>query len=277
MKSSWPVLVLMLYPLYWMVHGLEAKRVTRAVFIQVGQGDATLIQSVGFNLLVDSGPSRGDFSAGERLVAPALRKAGVDKLEYLVLTHPDSDHTGGAEAILQRYKVDTLVLSKRFYGHEDLAEILELARTKGSRVIWVSGKISLKLEHLIIEVIAPNSNSREDNANSLVVDVQGKQRLLLTADLGMLEEEALAESGDWDADVINAGHHGSGESLSIKWIKETSPQSVVISSGAWNPYGHPNPEAIHRLGNAGIGYFRLDQTGSLQMNLDSEVTQMTRF
>ncbi len=244
-------------------------------FMDVGQGDATLIVCEGEAMLIDA----GDDSKGTA-VQYYLTQHGVDSLKYLVLTHPDADHIGGADVIVTKFDIGTVFES--YYKKPDYHKTSdELAKALSYRymnpVIPTAGS-SYNLGGAAFTFVGPIGYSEEPNNASLALVLQyGSIRFLFTGDAEFEEESAILNSGyDIKADVYKAGHHGSRTSSNDFFLRAVMPDYAVISCGI-NDYGHPHNEALQRLYNVGAEIFRTDQSGNIIASTDGSTITWNTF
>ncbi len=239
--------------------------------IDVGQGDASLIEFPnGKHLLVDTGPSSRRFDAGERTIIPFLKRKGISKLDYLLITHPHSDHVGGAGSILKSIQVDTLIMN--FFGscNRQTREVLEIAqiRNVGLKAAYAGSQIQID-SNARVYVLYPNQNQlAEKNANnsSLVLKVlYGNASMLLVGDAeDMVEQRMLARYNAFLAsDMLKVGHHGSISSTSEEFLKIIHPQTAIVSVGTHNQFRHPSPFILKRIAMYSIGITRTDKMGAI--------------
>jgi len=236
-------------------------------FMDVGQGDATLIQCGDEYLLIDA----GDNSQGTRIQA-YLKKLGVEKLDYLVLTHTDSDHIGGADVIISKFDVETVFLSdykKDNSTYEDLVSALEYKHLTHS--LPELGR-AYTLGNAKITFIAPNDTYDTPNDSSIALVVEhGENSFLFTGDCEEQAEKDILEAGyDVDCDVYKLGHHGSATSNSEEFLNAVTPEYGVISCEEGNAYGHPHAEPLNRLRAMGTLLFRTDEQGTVIACSDGE-------
>jgi competence protein ComEC len=239
---------------------------TRLVFLAVGQGDATVFQHGGRTLLIDCGPARDGYDAGERIVAPKLAALGVRTLDAVVITHPDSDHAGGFGALARRFRVGRVIAPACFRDHPAMRETLREARLRGPQVVWVTRRAALRWGAWEVRFDAPEAPRIEnDNDGSLFVRIAGPQgSALITGDASVAAEEAmLSRPGPWTAQVLKAGHHGSATSTGAALLREVRPRDVAFSCGRENVYGHPAAAALDRVRFAGARAARTDREGDL--------------
>lgn len=210
----------------WQASDVSAPRVH---LIDVGQGNATLLQAGHYGALIDAGPAVGDWSATAQLLLPYLQYYRIDHLEWVLLSHDDSDHTGDVDVLKRRYP--ELVL------YADFRQDAKSCRALPTR--WRG----FSLQHFW-----PNQPQHSDNESSCVVQVS-KQGLtwLLPGDLGAAEPSLLTQYPDLSTTVLILGHHGSKSSSSVAWLRQLKPQLAITSAGRLNRFGHPSPEVIARL------------------------------
>ena len=230
-------------------------------FIDVGQGDATLIICDGEAMLIDA----GDNSKGTT-VQYYLQRHGADFLKYLVLTHPDADHIGGADVIVTKFDIGTVFESyyKKPAGHKSSEELANALSYRHMTPVVPSVGSSYSLGGASFSFIGPSGYSDDPNNASLALILQyGNTRFLFTGDAESEEESAILNSGyDIKANVYKVGHHGSKTSSNDFFLRAIQPDYAVISCGV-NDYGHPNDETLQRLYEVGASIFRTDQSGSI--------------
>ncbi len=240
-------------------------------FIDVGEGDSILIQaSDGRAVLVDA----GNLITGFRVVE-YLKKRNIQNLDYLIFTHPDLDHIGGAFFVLQMIDVGNIYDN----GH-DLTNIAksigiyrwyeELARSSSNYKALKAGD-NLLLGDITLSVLWPLQPPifSDFNSNSLVIMLNYRKfRCLLTGDLTSVAERKLLEQGiDLKADVLKVGHHGAGDASCREFLGAVSPRVAIISVNAENMCGHPSEEAVSRLKKAIAELYRTDRDGDIILSI----------
>jgi competence protein ComEC len=227
----------------------------------VGQGLAVLVRTARHALLYDAGPAYGDTDSGERIVAPALRALGVARLDALVLTHDDGDHTGGARSILENLEVDALLHS--LAERQPLLTLVPAPRRCLRGASW-------RWDGVRFEVLHPASSraARRRNDESCVLRVSaGGTAMLLTGDIERAGELALVRDGAARADLLLVPHHGSRSSSSSAFLEAARPRVAVASAGYRNRFGHPAADVLERYAAAGATLLRTDRDGAVTLRL----------
>lgn len=254
-------------------HTILAPRELRVTVLDVGQGDAILVESpTGVKVLIDGGPDRG-----------VLRELGVAlpfwerTIDVVVATHPDKDHIGGLPDVFAKYEVEHFV--EPGIPHETsavtaLAEavsaepgLTRLLARRGMRLDLGGGAYA--------DILYPDRDPSklETNFGAVVMRlVYGETSFLFTADIPTQIEDWLlmldGSDGALDVDVLKVAHHGSKYSTSGAWLRATSPSAAAISVGAKNSYGHPTPEVLSRVEHAGARILRTDIDGRIIFTSD---------
>ncbi len=248
--------------------------------LDVGQGDAIVVQSPGGRVLVvDTGPISQADDMGRRVVLPFLRSQGIGRIDALLLTHPHDDHVGGAASLLERIPVARILVpttdsSEAVYRHV-------LAAAEGRRVPVVILERGQALDFgdgLRAEVLNPSRNSASSpNNGSLSIRLRfGNAAIVLTGDAESDAEAEMADSCDLGADVLKLGHHGSRTSTTERFLDSVRPQAAIVSVGARNIFGHPNPAVMSRLSGRRIPVFRTDRDGAITVVSDGKRVAVRR-
>lgn len=223
------------------------------VVVDVGQGGAALVMTSSHNLLFDAGPLRPDGSdLVERVLAPMLQSLGVQRLDALVISHDDADHSGGAQSLLDSTEVGQLMTP--FEADHPLRRHPVSHRACEAGLSWTWDGVIFRMLH-------PGAMAAKDsdNARSCVLQVEAPAqqpvRLLLTADIEADQERALLAR--WPAaqlrsTVMLVPHHGSRTSSTLEWLSAVAPRQAVVQVGERNAYGHPSPAVMRHYAAAGI-------------------------
>ncbi len=247
--------------------GRTAPKVTDGVefhFIDVGQGDSTLIRTPSGNILVDAGEN-----SAERDLKNYLDICGVETIEYAVFTHPDSDHIGGADMVLKEYKVNNVIMSDADGDSAVFRRLEDAIAEEGCPVYYALPGETYSLGEFDMFIFSPDPNAKLDSNNSSLVikATWGDTTAMLTGDAEKPAEESIlatysgAELGSM---LLKMGHHGSRTSSTDAWLAAVKPKIAVISCGLNNSYGHPHPEALARIkAYVGDSIYRTDELGSI--------------
>ena len=234
-------------------------------FLDVGQGDATLVQAPnGFAALVDGGPPEAD-------LASQLPARGVTRLDLAVLTHAQEDHQGGLEAVLARFPVDVLLDGGHRSDGPDHRRIVALARARGARVVPAAAGQRFRLgSFLRLDVLAPRSvldaaGGVDPNLRAVVLRVSYRGLdVLLPADA---ESEVTAPLAPPRVEVLKVAHHGSADDGLAGLLERLRPVAAVVPVGAGNRFGHPHPATMSTLRAAVPRVYRTDRDGDVTLTL----------
>lgn len=240
-------------------------------FLDVGQGDSTLVVCGEDAMLIDA----GDNSQGTK-IQNYLQKQEVEALKYVICTHPDEDHIGGMDVILYKFECETILMTDEEKDTNTYRDVVDTMENRGyQRTLPVTGQ-QYVLGDATFTIVGPVSMSSESNNNSIAIVLEhGNRKFLFTGDAEEDEEaeilgEAEASGISLEADVYKAGHHGSRNSSSEALLDAVSPAYAVISCGEGNSYGHPNAETLNNFRSRGISVFRTDEQGSVIVICDEE-------
>lgn len=226
-----------------------------AVFLDVGQGDGIFIRSGDCTVLIDGGSS-DENSLYEYTLEPFLLSKGVSELDYGIVTHPDTDHISGLKELLfdGKIKVHTLIMPSVKEEDEAYTELRRLAQSAGTKVVTIYRGMSFSLEGTEFTCLHPTyeSDLKDRNDYSIVLKVEYEDfSMLLTGDISSEQEMDILELIEEPVDVLKAAHHGSKYSNSLSFLNSANPQTIVISCGKDNDYGHPHREAVERMEEIG--------------------------
>jgi competence protein ComEC len=245
--------------------GLPPPTGLRITFLDVGQGDAALLQVPQGAVLVDEGPP-------EAHVADQLRRLGVRRLAAVVLTHPQRDHVGGAAEVLNELPVGLVLDPAIPAPSPDERQAREAARRHGVRIVVARAGESFQLGPLRIRVLwpdGPGGQGEDPNQHAIVVLASyGSVDALLTADA---ESDVTLPLRPPSVEVLKVAHHGSADAGLDSLLELLRPRVAVVSVGADNEYGHPAPSTLAALGGVpGLAVYRTDTDGRVTVESDGE-------
>ena len=236
-------------------------------FIDAGQGDATLIKTGNHAMLIDTGCEDG----GTKLQM-YLTKQGVEKLDYLILTHPDSDHIGGADVIINKFDCDMVMMPDFRKDTSSYRDVQSALKYKSCNSTEPKAGDIYELGSAKFTILAPCKKYEDANNNSIALILKyGNNSFLFTGDAEEEAEKDILNNGiSIKADVYKAGHHGSKSSSSEEFVDAVSPEYAVISCGEGNDYGHPHAQTLNTFRSRGIKVFRTDEQGSIIASSDGD-------
>lgn len=249
----------------------------KAYFIDVGNADCTLfILPYNETLLIDGG-NNGD----GKDICTYLKRLGVEKINYLIGTHPHEDHIGGLDEVIKNFDVDMVYLPKipedkvpSTKTYEDLLIALEDKNTFAINPF--NQQIIYDTNNILIDFLSNTDEIDSSNMNdySLVVKIKYKDiSFILQGDAEENIEEMILnnhESSYLDCDILKVGHHGSNTSSSRQWVEALTPKYAYIPCGKDNQYGHPHSETLEKFNEYNIEYFRADIDGTVLVTTDGK-------
>ncbi|KEH90634.1 ComEC/Rec2 family competence protein [Clostridium botulinum] len=230
-------------------------------YIDVGQGDSILIQQNGSNMLIDAGTNKAS-----NTVVNYLKAKGVNKLDYVIATHPHEDHIGGMASVINNFNVSKFIMAKVTHNSNTFKNMVNALKDKGIKITVPNVGDNYSLGTSNFTIVAPNSK-QYDNLNnySIVTKLRfGNNSFLFTGDAESLSEgEILAKQLDIQADVLKLGHHGSRTSSTEAFLDKVSPQYAIVSCGKENSYRHPHKVTMDKLQSRNIKVYRTDELGTI--------------
>lgn len=245
-------------------------------FVDVGQGDCTLIRANGKNILVDAGGSKDEksFDVGKNTVFPYLLDRGIVSLDYVIVSHFDSDHCQGFNFILKNMKVKTAIICNIGQESEEYNHFVILAKENKTKIRYVQKGSIIKLgKNKIIEILYPDKNEKiNDNAknnNAIVFKLTwNKFSMLFTGDIEEKAERKILEmyknkEEKLKSNILKVAHHGSKSSTMQEFLEIVKPSLALIGVGENNNFGHPNDMVLNRLEQSGCKTYRTDMLGEI--------------
>jgi competence protein ComEC len=264
----------------------------RVTYLDVGQGDSALVEFPGRDrMLIDGGGSPGDdFDVGEMVVAPFLFYSKLRRVDYIVLTHPDTDHMEGLRFIASHFGPKEFWYNGERPDVPGFNELMKIVKEKGIKVLTPQDlREGRDIGEAHITVIHPPGvenaelfwgKALKSNDRSLVLRISDKGRsFLFPGDLESTGEEIVLflEGARLKSDVLLAPHHGSRGSCTSAFLENVAPSICVISSGSSSPFGFPHPETLKRLQRAGCKIMRTDQLGAIEVTAGPESFHVKSF
>ncbi|PWK10318.1 ComEC/Rec2 family competence protein [Tumebacillus permanentifrigoris] len=234
-------------------------------YIDVGQADSALIQLPnGQNMVIDAGNN-----ADATLVVNYLKAKGVTKVDYVIGTHPDEDHIGGLDAVINNFTIGKVFMPARTSTTQTYNDVLTAVANKGLTVTTAKSGVSLfnttaNTKTLEAHFVAPVKTTYTTNNNwsGVVRLVYGTTTFLFSGDAETQAETDMVASGQTlSANILKVGHHGSNTSSTDAYLDKVKPQAAIISCGLNNSYGHPAQTTIDKLKARGIKIYRTDLQG----------------
>ncbi len=238
----------------------------------VGQGMAVLIETPRRRLLYDTGPVYSpEADGGNRVILPYLHARGITKLDGMIISHNDNDHSGGALSVFEEMPVDWVASSLAFDSPIVRAAPAHRRCVAGQNWVW---------DDVHFEMLQPAASSYEStkykpNAHSCTVKISvGTQAILLAGDIESVQEAELVNSipGKLQSTVLLAPHHGSGTSSTLPFLQAVKPQIAIFQVGYRNRFHHPKPEVYERYGDLGITRLRSDDAGAINVDMADTLT-----
>lgn len=247
-------------------------------FLDVGQGDSTLIQTPsGKNILIDTGPPKAN-----RALFDELDRRGVSRLDMMITSHPDQDHYGSTLAVLRR--IPTAIVVDSGFVKGSLTQYDLLAETKRQNIPFVN----VTRQHLAgtrqdlgdgvtLNYLAPVTHFQSENDSSIILKIGlGRVGFLFMGDAERGERASLLANGsDMQATVLKVAHHGSRNGSDSAFLARVHPEVAVISCGLGNRYGHPHVETLDALRRAGVNIWRTDLQGTINIQTDGKTYKVS--
>lgn len=232
-------------------------------FVDVGQGDCSLIICDGEAMLIDA----GDNDKGTR-VQKYIKDQGISNLKYVIGTHPDADHIGGLDVVIYKFSCDNILMPDATSDRKTYLDVLSAAKTKGYKIITVGQGDTFTLGSATFEILSPVKEHpyAEDNNNSIVLRLDYyNNSFLFMGDAEYQPQQVMIYDDEINvkADVVKVSHHGANSGYMKGFYDEVDPEYAIISCGKDNKYGHPHSKVLNDFKNRGIKVFRTDEQGSI--------------
>lgn len=249
----------------------------RIFFIDVGQGDSTLIITPDKKTVLIDGGGSDSFDVGEKVLLPYLLDRRILKIDYVLISHFDTDHCGGILTIMEKVKVKNIIISEQAEHSENYERFKKLMINKKIRLIEVKKGDKIKIgRYSEFKILFPPSRLLSENPlnnNSIVAQFNYNNfKMLFTGDIEKLAEQQIlkAEKAEIRADILKVAHHGSKTSSIPEFIKAVKPKIALIGVGKNNTFGHPNQQTIKNLENIKCRIYRTDLQGEIIIKIDQK-------
>lgn len=246
-------------------------------FIDVGQGDSCLMLHKGYVIMIDGGGSTDSkYDIGENTLLPYLLARKINKIDYLIVSHFDSDHAQGFIFVLKHLKVKNAILPIQATNSNLYQNFISICQAKKINVIYLKRGDFFNIGDLKFETLHPSNKFISENAmnnNSLVLRMDYyTTSVLFTGDIEAIAEQELVSKCKLklDVDILKVGHHGSNTSSIESFLGAVSPNIALIGVGADNKFGHPGEEVIKRLKERKVNIFRTDLNGEITIEINKE-------
>ncbi len=250
-----------------------------AIFFDVGNADAILVKTPDHKyILIDTAnqPSKSGFSSAKTIIYEYLKDHGIKTMDYMIVTHYDSDHAGGAIQLLELLKVKNIVLNS-YKGDSPFAEsIPKAAKLRHTNIIYPKNNTELlKYKNGSLKIFQSTEKELDDNSSSLITLMNnGENKILFTGDANANVINSLNLPPN--ISVLKVGHHGAKFTTDEKFLKEKGIKTAVISTGT-NDYGHPTPPTIKTLQKSGVQILRTDSDNAVKVVLTKKGVKTLGF
>ncbi len=242
-------------------------------FVDVGQGNCTVIQSGNEAVLIDAGER--EYSSK---VISFLEENGITKLRYVIATHPHSDHIGAMATVLEKIDADEILMpyisDKYAPTSKTYLNLLTTVDEKDIKAEFLSKNTTFDFDGITFKILVPVQQTNSFNNMSLITKIEfGKMSALIMADAENKEINSVLKANsdfDFSSQIMLLAHHGSNTSLNEKLMTKANITTAVISCGKDNSYGHPNEEVVEWLDENAVEYYRTDESGDVSLITDGK-------
>ena len=246
--------------------------------IDVGQGDSTLIVTPKNKKILIDGGGNEKYDIGENVLIPYLLNKKINQIDYLMISHFDTDHVGGTLKVLEKLKVKQVIISQQKEDSSNFQKFLEIAEKRNIKTIVVKAGDKIQIEkNIYIDILWPTEKMKiEDNPlnnNSIVAKlIYENTSILFTGDIEAEAEKDLVKKYGYrlKADILKVAHHGSKTSSTQEFVDNVNPSVVLIGVGRNNKFGHPSDGVINRFKKRNICIYRTDLEGEVNIKINSK-------
>ena len=288
-KKTISILILLSVILNFVYPLVTAKRHDLEInFIDVGQGDSTLIRVSNKTILIDGGGSSyGEtFDVGEKILFPYLLDRGINAIDYVIVSHFDSDHCQGLNFVMENMKVKNAIISDLGQESNEYNTFINLAQKQETNLIYVKKGDIIKIGDCTIKILYPDNEpitDNEKNNNAIVFKFLWKNiSILFTGDIEEKAENKILslyadDLEELKSTMLKVAHHGSKTSTTKSFLEAVRPQIALIGVGENNNFGHPNSGVIERLESIGCEIFRTDECGEISFKFKNKISVSTKI
>ena len=247
-------------------------------FVDVGQGDCSLIRIEDKTLMIDSGGNtekNSKYDLGKSTLLPYLLYKKITKLNYIMISHFDADHSQGFMYVMKNIKVENAIISKQIKETDLYNEFKTICKEKKINIIYVQNGDELNINSVTLKILHPQKeiiSSNLLNNNAIVCKlIYNNFSMLFTGDIEKEAEQIiLGKQINLNATILKVAHHGSKTSSTEEFIKQVNPKIILIGVGKNNKFGHPNQEVLERLKNISLQIYRTDLHGEILITITSK-------
>ena len=256
-------------------NGYEAPGLFKVYYLDVGQADSIFIKTEGKNMLIDAGGNESGIK-----IVNFLNSLNVEKIDYLVATHPHEDHIGGMDDIINNFKIGKFYMPDNYTTTKTFEDMITALENKNLKYYVPNIGDEIIMDDADFEVLYLDSSSEDLNDSSIVLKgiYEKYSFLFMAVASSKVEENLINEYGeDLKSDVLKVGHHGSNTSTSKKFLEYVKPSYAIISVGKQNRYNHPGKYTISRLNNFNIETYKTSVDGSILITCDSKSISVSKI
>ena len=251
-------------------------------FIDVGQGDCTLIRYKNTNIMIDSGGSddNNDYDVGQNVLMRNLLSKKIRKLDYIVISHFDADHCQGFMYLLKNFKIKNAIICRQAENSRYYEELLKISKEKKINIIYVKRGEKISINKINFFILNPNNedsfiNKNAMNNNAVVCKlVFYNFSALFTGDIEREAEDDITKtyksSNILKSDILKVAHHGSKTSSTEEFLDLVKPRMALIGVGENNKFGHPNKTTIEKLNKRKVKIYRTDLNGEICIKVNKK-------
>lgn len=266
---------------------LSSQDTLKVTFIDVGQGDAALIESPeGQTILIDGGgflipDQKNLFDVGREVVVPFLKRKGVKKIDLMILSHPHPDHYGGLAAVVESFPIDEFWWNGQKFLDESFDLLMKALEKNQTKIQKVSAPFVRDIGPLQFSMIHPEKIDRSQNINNNCLAVRATFKdvsFFFAGDIEKDAEEEIIRKGiKIESTVLKIPHHGSRTSSSVPFIDTVKPRYGVVSLSEGNHFGFPHPGILEKYERRDVQLFRTDRNGAVTFESDGKKIEVKRY